>query len=64
MNEIQAESFGFLVDHNAPAIGMMVNTSDGDSFIVPLDLETARDLGSLLLAHHSALSNVLAAAHA
>ena len=64
MNEIQAESFGFLVDHNAPAIGMQVNTSDGDSFILPLDLETAHNLGCLLLAHHSALSNVLAAAHA
>jgi hypothetical protein len=58
MTEIDAESFAFMVDvatRDEPMIGLQIATATGDEYIVPMSLETAQNVGSVLLGHVAAL---------
>lgn len=59
--EIDPESFAFMVDvatRNETIIGLQINTTTGEEWIVPMNLETAQNVGSVLLAHVAALQAV------
>lgn len=60
MIQLDAESFGFLIDlatrGGEPTIGLQVNTGT-DSYVIPLDPGTAENVANVLMAHVSALAS-------
>lgn len=65
MIELQPEAFAFLVDmHDGEAtIGLNLITTE-DSYVIPLDLDTAQNVGTVLLGHVAALHSASKAIHA
>lgn len=51
--EIHAEQFTFLVDTQSsePVIGLQITATDGQEFVVPMNLETTEQVGALMLSH-------------
>lgn len=55
---LEPDSFDFLIDvttRNHVVLGLKVNVVGGSEYVIPMNLETAQDVGSVLLGHVAAL---------
>lgn len=66
-NIIDAESFDFAIDYTTRdeiVLALTINSTDGKHHIVPMDMQTAQNIGEVLLGHVDLFRHASQVAHA